>query len=141
MSVILVALAIYGLWHLWAQLVVFALAPRTAAPLTVSLLVVIRDAQTTVEGEVRYLLQQAELEEAWQEVVIVDHGSRDLTPDILLRLAERYPLLKAVCLPAAARPVADGLAFCRGEIIEVLDLVNRLPAADLAQATRLLLRK
>lgn len=141
MSVILVALAIYGLWHLWGQLMVYAVAQRSPRPLTVSLLVVVRDTEKTVEGDVRYLLQQAELEETWQEIVVVDHGSGDLTPAILCRLAERHPLLKAVCLSAAARPVADGLPFCRGEIIQILDLVNRLPARDLVPAARLLLGK
>lgn len=141
MSVILVALAIYGLWQLWSQLVLFALGPHASRALTVSLLVIVRNVETTVEGEVRYLLQQAELEQSWQEVVVIDHGSDDLTPAILCRLAERHPLLTAVCLPAAARPVVDGLAFCRGEIIQILDLVSRLSARDLAPATRLLLRK
>jgi cellulose synthase/poly-beta-1,6-N-acetylglucosamine synthase-like glycosyltransferase len=141
MSVILVALAIYGLWQLWCQLVRFAVGPRSPRELTVSLLVVVRNAETTVEGEVRYLLQQAELEESWQEIVVIDHGSDDLTPAILSRLAERHPLLRAVCLPAAARPLTDGLALCRGEIIQILDLVGRLSAHDLAPATRLLLRK
>lgn len=141
LSVIIVALAIYGLWQLWSQLVLFALGQHSPRALTVSLLVVVRNAETTVEGAVRYLLQQAELEESWQEIVVIDHGSDDLTPAILCRLAERHPLLTAVCLPAAARPVFDGLAFCRGEIIQILDTVSRLSARDLVQATRLLLRK
>lgn len=140
-SVILVALAIYGLWQLWSQFVLLALMPRSSRALSVSLLVVTRNAEASIESAVRYLLQQAELEESWQEVVIVDHGSDDLTPAILCRLAERHPLLRAVCLPAAARPVADGLALCRGEIIEILDLVSRLSDRDLHHATRLLLRK
>lgn len=141
LSVLVVALAIYGLWHLWSQLLACVVLPGGPRALSVSLLIVVRNLETTVEGNIRYLLQQAELEERWQEIVVVDNGSEDLTPAILVRLAQRHPLLTAVFLPPAPRPLAEGLAHCRGEIIEILDLVNRLPARDLVQATRLLLRK
>ena len=57
------------------------------------------------------------------------------------RLAVCYPLLKIVHLPAAARPVADAIAYCQGEVLEIIDLESRVGDADWDAAIRRLVRR
>jgi len=140
LSVIFVSLALYGLWHLARELAAAAFS-RADRPVSVSLLVIIRNAETTVEGRLRYLLRQAAEAPVWEEVVVADCGSEDLTPLILTRLASGFPLLKIVHLSAADRPVPEGMAFCQGRVVQVLDLVNRLDGDDWNAAVRTLLRR
>lgn len=130
LSVALVSLALYGLWHFCRDLGGLWAAPRGDRPLAVSLLVIVRDAEGTIEGHIRGLLYQTAFQPAWEEVVIADHASADLTLAILARLAAAHPSLKIVSLPAGARPVADAIPFCQGELIQVLDMESRVAPAD-----------
>jgi hypothetical protein len=66
--------------------------------------------------------------------VVVDSGSSDLTPLILDRLAGTYQLLKVVHVAASCRPAVEGMAFCQGEVVYVLDLINRVSCADVIAA-------
>lgn len=135
-SVVLVSLALYGLWALvgefWRML--DATPGDHARP--ISLIVVVRDQEQRIEGIVRYLVREIEDNRSWCDVVILDHASEDLTPAILDRLAQRYPILKVVHLSREVRPVQEGLAFCDGDLIEVLDFVNRLSAAEACGSIR-----
>lgn len=141
LTVIVVALALYGLWHFGRDLCGLFLGRRPAVPAGASLLIVVRDAQDTIEYQLRHLLYETALEAAWEEIVVVDHGSSDLTPAILDRLAAACPLLKIVHLPPAARPLGEALSFCRGDIVVLLDTVARLKGADLCAAARMLARR
>lgn len=129
-SIILVSLAIYGLWHVLRDLWNAYLAPNLPAVPSESLLLVVKNAQNQIEGMVRHLLREAEISERWCDVVIVDAGSHDLTPAILERLALIYPVLKVCYLTADVRPIPQGMALCQGEVVHVLDFVNRLSADD-----------
>lgn len=126
LSVILLSLALYGLWHFCRDLCGLWVSPLPARPLTASLLVIVRNAEAVVEGQVRDLLNKIAFSSPWQEVVVVDHGSSDLTPAILTRLAAGFPILKVVCLPADAMPVGEAIPFCQGDIIHLLDMENRV---------------
>jgi hypothetical protein len=136
MTVLIVSLALYGLWHVGRDLHgLWAGRGDGRAPGT-SLVVIVRNAEASIEDRLRFLLYETALEPAWQEIVVVDHGSDDLTPAILDRLAAYYPLLKIIHLPLAARPLADAAAYCQGEILEILDLESRVANADWDAALR-----
>lgn len=141
LTVLVVSLALYGLWHFARDL--FSLWPcfGRVRPLSASLLVIVRNAETTIECHLRHLLSETVQETAWQEIVVVDHGSDDLTAPILDRLAAGCPRLKVVHLPPAARPVGEAMSFCRGDVVEILDMVNRLQSADWGAAVRMLVRR
>jgi len=141
LTVLIVSLALYGLWHFGRDLLALSSGPGRGRPLGASLLVIVRNAETTVEGQLRHLLGETLLAPAWQEIVVVDHGSDDLTAPILDRLAATCPRLKIVHLPLAAKPVGEALAFCRGDIVQILDMVNRLGNADWDAAVRMLVRR
>ena len=140
LSVIILSLALYGLWHFCRDMCGLWSSPMPGRPLTVSLLIIVRNAEDIVEGQVRGLLHQTVFTSPWQEVVIVDHGSDDLTPAILTRLAALHPLLKIVCLTVAARPVAEAIAFCQGDIVQVLDMETRVAPAEWEAAIQRLIR-
>ena len=140
LSVVLLSLALYGLWHFCRDLGGLWGAPLPDRPLTTSLLVIVRNAEAVVEGRVRDLLHQTAFSSPWQEVVIVDHGSCDLTPAILTRLAAVFPILKVVCLPVGVMPVGEAMAFCQGDIIHILDMEKRIPPDRWAAAVRMLIR-
>ncbi len=138
LTVIIVSLALYGLWHFGRDLLSLAFGRRPASVAGASLLILVRDTEATIEYHLRRLLYDTALEASWEEIVVVDHGSGDLTPAILDRLAAASPLLRIVHLPPEARPVGDAMSFCRGDIVVILDTVTRLKSTDLAAAARML---
>lgn len=128
--VVLVSLALYGLWRICFGFWRFFSFGRTDRQFRTSLLVLVKDSQEQVEGLVRLLLQEAACEARWNELVVIDHASRDITPDILDRLALAYPEIKVIHMPADSRPAAEGIALCQGEIICLLDFISRLRPDD-----------
>lgn len=141
LTVIIVSLALYGLWHFGRDLCALWTGSGPGRPLSASLLVIVRNAEDTVECHLRRLLGETLLDSPWREIVVVDHGSDDLTPAILDRLAAVSAVLKIVHLPPDARPVGEAMPFCCGDIVEVVDLVNRLGNADWDAAIRMLVRR
>ncbi|HMM19564.1 MAG TPA: glycosyltransferase [Selenomonadales bacterium] len=140
-SVVLLSLAIYGLCQVLRDLWQFLTAPEWEKSPCMSLLIIVRNMEYRIEGLVRYLLQEAADNPAWCDIVIVDYGSDDLTAAILDRLALSDPILKVIHLASASRPTGEGLAFCQGEIVQILDFVNRLRVEDAGSAIRLVLRR
>lgn len=137
-SVVILSLALYGLWHVLRDLWAAFLAAELEKAAGASLLVVVRDGERWIEGALRCLLQEVTGNPFWCDVVVVDYGSQDLTPGILDRLAAYYPLLNVVHLPPDARPVAEGFALCQGGLVYVLDFANRIrfeDASPVIQAT------
>lgn len=64
---------------------------RRSAPGAVCVMVLVRDQERIVEGFLRALLQMISAVPA-VELVAVDEGSSDLTPEILERMGRRFPL-------------------------------------------------
>ena len=89
-----------------------------------------RDAALTVRSAARTILRQSFRDLA---LVAVDDGSRDATPEILERLAERDRRVVVVHGPGEgiARALGRGLARCDA------DVVARMDADDLAHPRRL----
>jgi hypothetical protein len=132
-EVIIVSLAIYGLWNVFRDGWRVYLLARWRAPLRSSFLVVVRNVEQQVEYMVRYFLQEFADDDTC-EIIVADCGSDDITPLVLDRLASDHPALKVVHLAADARPVTDSMPFCQGDIVHVLDFVNRLNCEDFAAA-------
>lgn len=130
LSVVILSLALYGLWQFLRDLGGAWRVSRRNRSLSESLLIVFHNAEDMVEGHMRFLFRQIEAAASVQEVVVVDHGSDDLTPAILSRLIAGDPRMKLVHLPASARAVAEGMAFCQGDIVHVLDMESRVDGRD-----------
>ncbi|MDR3562399.1 MAG: glycosyltransferase [Negativicutes bacterium] len=124
--VVLVSLALYGLWQLTRDVWQAWFQAGLEHSFRASLLLVVRNSQEQIEGMIRSLLLETAADRKWCELVVVDHASEDITPSVLDRLAAADPWIKVVHLPAAARPAAEGIALCQGELICVLDFINRL---------------
>lgn len=72
----------------------------------------------------------------WFEVVLVDDGSTDATPDVLRRLAAEYPELRPVALAenvGQSAATAAGFRAARGEWVATLDADLQNDPADLAR--------
>ena len=96
----------------------------------VSVLIPVHNAQTTVESAVRSVLRQT-LDDF--EIVVVDDGSTDLTPQILDRLAEEDGRVRVVHAPRRGiiHALNAGIAICGGE------LIARMDADDISHRKRL----
>jgi len=138
-EVIIVSLAIYGMWNVFRDIWRGYLLARWRTPLRSSFLVVVRNAEQQVEYMVRYFLQEF-ADDDMCEIIMADCGSDDITPLILDRLATEYPVLKVVHLAVDARPVADSMPFCQGDVVYVLDFVNRLKCEDFVVAVHMIVK-
>lgn len=140
-SVVMVSLALYGLWHIVRDIWNAYLAPRWDHAPRASLLMVVQNVEQQVEGMIRFLIRDIAADPAWCDIVVVDYGSEDITPSILDRLARECPLLKVVHLAGCSRPVSVGITFCQGEVVYVLDFVHRLKYDQFMTAMGTLTRK
>lgn len=140
-SVVMLSLALYGLWHILRDIWNAYLAPRWDTTPRASLLMVVQNAEQQVEGMVRFLMRDIAGGPAWCDIVVVDYGSEDITPSILDRLAAECPVLKVIHLAGCSRPVSVGITFCQGEVVYVLDFVHRLKCDQFMTAMGTLVRK
>lgn len=140
-SVILLSLALFGLWHIVRDLWGAYRVQHFEEPLNASLLIIVRNNEQHIEGMIRYLLQEISADPFWFELVIVDYASDDITPAILDRLAADFSQIRVVHLSPAARAVADGMTFCQGEVVFVLDFVNRLKCERFIDVAGMILRR
>jgi len=106
----------------------------------VSLIVPVHDQQGTIAEDVWVLSQQAARVSPDWELVVVDRGSRDRTPEILERMRAREPRLILIC-HARTRGLGEAwrsaLMRARGEVLVVLDRPgewNLTGLADMAAA-------
>lgn len=126
MSVILLSLAMYGVWCFLHDGWKWWLEPRLVTVPSCSFLVVLRNMDGDVEDLFRYLMWKIENSEIDCDIVVLDVSSDDLTAAILERLASESEILSVVVMPAGQRALGDALALCRGKVIHVLDLSHRM---------------
>ena len=98
-SVILLSLAIYGLWCLASECWEWYIKPRVLHLPSASFLFIVKDMEQEIEPMMRIILREMESASVTCEAVVVEAGSRDLTPRILVYLAGESSLLKLVHLP------------------------------------------
>lgn len=94
--------------------------PTNAEQPTVSFVVIARDEAPTIDAALRSILAQ----DVDKEIVVVDDGSRDRTPDLVADLAARHPALRLIRLPSnRGRGFARrlGIDEARGRLIATVD--------------------
>lgn len=140
-SVILVSLALYGLWQFIKDVWNWSIALKYMQLPTASFVILVHNLEYEVEELLRYLV--SEIAENGQDcdVVVVDCGSDDLTPAILRRLAGEMSVLTVVRAGRSVRPVAEVLPMCRGGVVHVLDLTGRLKSRQFMAVVSCLLRQ
>lgn len=141
-SVVVVSLAIYGLWCFAKDLWDWYLEPKLIRPPSATFLIFVKDLEQEIEDLIRYLIYEIEMADIECDAVVVDCGSSDLTPEILERLAVDVPFLTVVNLPASSvRPVTETLPLCRGTVVHILDLITRMKGNDYLVTVCSLLRQ
>ncbi|MBP2636903.1 MAG: hypothetical protein H6Q72_2810 [Firmicutes bacterium] len=140
-SVILVSLALYGLWYvikdMWAWCTGLAYMQLPDA----SFVILVHNMEYELEELLRFLAAEMATGSYECDVIVVDCGSDDLTPAILRRLASEMPGLTVVSAGRAMRPVAEVLPICRGAVVHVLDLTGRLKTRQFMAVVSSLLRQ
>lgn len=132
---LLLVMAIYGLARL-AQDVYRSLHRQVCLP--VSVLVLLQDREHEVEFFLRRLHRWQEKQWPELDVVVVDTGSRDQTPNILQRQQSRYNF-HMICLTATEQQAGEGatlntgLLYCRNTVVWLLD-TRSLPVGALVSA-------
>ena len=131
--VFICGLALYGLVLLFWQFSRLMYARAQASPY-LSLLFVVRDQAAIIEGLVREILAIHQTSLPPFDLVVIDAGSSDETPEILKRLSKDNAFIFIAGGPDV-QPLEIGLHSCRGEVIGYFDdlsgqvnprLVNRL---------------
>lgn len=126
MSVIMLSLAMYGLWCFLHDSWKWWVEPRLVPVPSCSFLVAIRNVDDEVEDLFRYLLWKVENSDMECDVVVLDMSLDDFTAFILQRLAGEGEILSVVKTPAGQRALGEALPLCRGKIIHILDLSQRM---------------
>ncbi|TWH45257.1 glycosyltransferase family 2 protein [Sporomusa sp. KB1] len=140
-SVILVSLALYGLWYIskdvwtWFTTLQFVQLPDA------SFVILVYNMEYEVEELLRYLVNEMAEGGHEYDAIVVDCGSDDLTPTILRRLAAEMTVLTVVSAPRSSRPVVEVLPLCRGAVVHVLDLTGRLKSKQFMLVVSALLKQ
>jgi len=141
MSVILLSLAMYGLWCFLNDSWKWWLEPRLVPMPSCSFLVVVKNLDGEVEDLLRFLARKIETAEIDRDIVVVDVSSNDFTAAILEKLASDIEIIQVVIRPAGPRAISEAMALCRGTVVHVLDLSNRMSSEEFMMAVCALLRE
>jgi len=141
MSVVLLSLSIYGVWCFAHDLWKWWLEPRLVSVPNFSFLVVVNNLDGEIEDLLRFLAGKIEHAELESDIVVVDVSSSDYTAAILERLAIDIDNMQVVVRPAGQRAVSEAMALCRGTVVHVLDLSNRMSTEDFMITVCALLRQ
>lgn len=140
-SVILLSLAIFGLWYFMLEIWQWYIKPRVMHLPSASFLFIVRNLEQEIEQLMRAVLRDMETASITCEAVVVESGSDDLTPRILVYLAGESPLLKVVHLPREERPIIKALPACEGAAVYVFDLVHRMDVHECQAAVHEILAR
>lgn len=101
---------------------------------SLSIILPVRDAQATLSEQVHHLLEVVPDLTSRFEIIIVDDGSTDHTPDIACELAREFPQLRLIChgqRRGREPAVKTGLASATGELVFVPEDLAPLSPTDL----------
>ena len=135
----LLSLALFGGWCFLQELWQWLIAPRLLPKPRMSFLLLVQDIEQEIEELLRHLLLEAEAAEVECDVVVLDCGSADLTPEIGARLPREFGNLRL--LRADGADFAAALAHCRGEVVHVMDAVHRIAPEALVPAVCWILKR
>lgn len=130
MSVVLLSLAMYGVWCFLHDSWKWWLEPRLMPVPSCSFLVTLRNLDGDVEDLFRYLIWKIENSDINCDIVVLDMSSDDFTAAILERLAMESEILSVVVVPAGQRGLAEALPLCRGKVVHILDLSQRISTEE-----------
>lgn len=139
-SIILLSLAMLGIWVILRDIWLCLVEPRIMRPPSVTLLLVVKDMEDQVEEIMYYVAAKMEQAAAAVDVVVIDCGSEDLTPRILERIAAEYACF-TIIYAANTQGVSEALPICRGAVIYVFDLVKRMNSSEFFAALYALMRR
>lgn len=125
-SVVLMSLAIYGILCLLYDLWGCYCRRHIRQHRVVSLLILVKDVEENVEYLMYELISRLEKTDIHCDAVIIDCGSKDLTYEIVSRMAEYSSLIEVYRIPGKAKPVNEALPLCRGNVVHIIDLINRI---------------
>jgi hypothetical protein len=136
--VLICGLALYGLMLLFWQLTRMICSHTPANPY-LSLLFVVRDQAAIMEGLVREILAIYQTSLPPFDLVIVDEGSSDETPEILRRLNKNNAFTFIESSPDE-QSLEIGLHACRGEVISYFNLTGQVNPRLVGRLARRLLQ-
>lgn len=126
-SVLLLAVAIFGLWCFIKDLWAWIVQPYLLHVPQVSFLIIVKNIEQDIEEMLRHLMLEIELADPECDVVVVvDARSDDLTYPISERLAREFSAIRVVRSSGSEFSMQEALANCRGGIVHVLDTVHRI---------------
>jgi len=140
-SVILLSLSMYGIWCFLHDTWKWWLEPRLVPVPSCSFLVVVKNLDEEIEDLLRFLARKIEHAEIDRDIVVVDVSSNDLTAAILERLASRIDTITVLVRPAGQQAISEAIPLCRGAVVHVLDLSNRMTTEDFMVTVCALLRQ
>ena len=141
MSVVLLSLSMYGVWCFMHDSWKWWLEPRLMPVPSCSFLVVVKNLDEEVEDLFRFLARKIEHAEIDSDIVVVDVSSNRFTAQILEKLACDIEIIEVVERPAGPRAISEAIALCRGKVVHVLDLSNRMSTEDFMVTVCALLRQ
>ena len=126
MSVVMLSLAMYGLWCFFRDSWKWWIEPRLVPVPSCSFLVAVRNLDEEVEDLFRYLVWKVENSDIECDIVVLDVSSDDFTSLILQRLASESEVLSVVEVPIGQRALGEAIPLCRGKVVHILDLNHRM---------------
>lgn len=126
MSVIMLSLAMYGLWCFLHDSWKWWIEPRLVPVPSCSFLVAVRNLDGDVEDLFRYLVWKVENSDIECDIVVLDVSSDDFTAAILERLASESDIMSVVVVPIGQRALGEAIPLCRGKVVHILDLSHRM---------------
>jgi cellulose synthase/poly-beta-1,6-N-acetylglucosamine synthase-like glycosyltransferase len=96
MAIVLWILAIFGLYCLLIKGVYGSIRPFKRSKAKLSIIISAKNQQETIEGIVREFMIKTRLDkdEDFMEIVLVDNGSCDHTPEIMKRMSREFGFME-----------------------------------------------
>jgi glycosyltransferase involved in cell wall biosynthesis len=101
---------------------------------SLSIIVPVRDAEATLNEQIHHLLDVLPDLTSQFEIIVIDDGSGDHTPDMAYDLARQFPQVRLIChAQPRGRQVAikTGLAVVQGQTVLVQEDLAALSPTDL----------
>lgn len=125
-SVILMSLAIFGVYCLVKDLWLWSIESRDSIVPRMSLLILVKDIEQDLEDMIRQLMLEIQAAGVECDVVICDYYSEDLTYEIAKRLEREYAGVTTVRSRHVNLIISEVLPYARGTTIQILDVVKRI---------------
>ncbi|WP_110955262.1 glycosyltransferase [Anaerosinus massiliensis] len=125
-SVILISFAIFGLWCFCKDMWSWFVAPYIGTVPSISFIIVVKNIEQDIEEMLRHLMLEIEDADLMCDVIVLDCNSEDLTYPIIERLSREFDQITALHSSKLAIAVEDALPYCTGNIVHVIDTVNKI---------------